>query len=108
MNIGVSIMVKNKIIKYDAIKTTITLEENKDILKLINQVNMIVRDVRESGVRHLTFKDIDDLEDFSDKVEEIMKFKKQKHESSEHPMWWADKVLPTDKNAWYEKVEDDD
>tara|TARA_R100001530_G_scaffold100199_1_gene69624 strand:- start:196 stop:501 length:306 start_codon:yes stop_codon:yes gene_type:complete len=101
-------MVKNKIIKYDTIKTTITLEENKDILKLINQVSMIIRDVRESGVRHLTFKDIDDLEDFSDKVEELMKFKKQKHESSEHPMWWADKVLPTDKNAWYQKEEDDE
>ena len=41
-------MVKNKIIKYDAIKTTITLEENKDILKLINQVNMIIRDIRET------------------------------------------------------------
>jgi len=38
----------------------------------------------------------------------MMKFKKQKHESSEHPMWWADRVLPTDKNAWYDKVEDDD
>ena len=101
-------MPKNKIIKYDNIKTNLNEDENKDILKLINQVNMILRDVRESGVRHLTFKDIDDLEDFSDKVEEIMKFKKQKHESSEHPMWWADKVLPTDKNAWYEKVEDDD
>ena len=62
-------MPKNKIIKYDNIKTNLNEDENKDILKLINQVNMIVRDVRESGVRHLTFKDIDDLEDFIDKVE---------------------------------------
>lgn len=108
MNIGVSIMVKNKIIKYDTIKTTITLEENKDILKLINQVNMIIRDIKESGVRHLTFKDIDDLEDYNDKIEELMKFKKQKHESSEHPMWWADRVLPTDSEAWYREENEDE
>ena len=36
-----------------------------------------------------------------------LKFKKQKH-NEDTPMWWADRVLPTDKNAWYEKVEDDD
>ena len=107
MNIGVSIMVKNKIIKYDTIKTTITLEENKDILKLINQVNMIIRDIKESGVRHLTFNDIDNLEDYNDKIEELMKFKKKKH-NEDTPMWWADRVLPTDKNAWYQKEEDDE
>lgn len=101
-------MVKNKIIKYDNIKSSVNTEENKDILKLVNQVNMIVRDIRDTGVRHLTFNDIDNLEDYNDKVEELMKFKKQKHESSEHPMWWADRVLPTDKNAWYEKEEDDE
>ena len=101
-------MPKNKIIKYDNIKTNLNEDENKDILKLINQVNMIIRDIKESGVRYLTFKDIDDLEDYNNKIEELMKFKKQKHESSEHPMWWSDRVLPTDKNAWYDKVEDDD
>ena len=62
-------MVKNKIIKYDNIKSSVNTEENKDILKLVNQVNMIVRDIRDTGVRHLTFNDIDNLEDYNDKVE---------------------------------------
>ena len=68
---------------------------------------MIVRDIRDTGVRHLTFNDIDNLEDYNDKIEELMKFKKKKH-NEDTPMWWADRVLPTDKNAWYQKEEDDE
>ena len=89
------------------IKVRLTHENNLVVLDLINTINGLVREIREGGVRHVTFHDIDTLEDKADEVEKLMKFKSQKSREDEYANHWCDRVLPNDANAWYPKEEND-
>ena len=87
------------------INKRLTREDNLVVLDLINTVNNLIREIREGGVRLITFHDVDTLEDKTDEVQKLMKFKSQKSKEDEYPNHWCDRVLPDNTDAWYPKEE---
>lgn len=87
------------------INKRLTREDNLVVLDLINTINSLVREIRDGGVRHITFHDVDTLEDKTDEVQKLMKFKSQKSKEDEYPNHWCDRVLPDNTDAWYPKKE---
>jgi len=98
---------KNTIIKYEALKTHLTEQENIKLLDLSNSIKEIICDIRECGIKSLSFYDIEKLEEKSEIFKDIMRFKYIKGENSTWANTYADLVLPTDKKAWYPKSEDE-
>ena len=90
------------------IKVRLTREDNLVVLDLINTINSLVREIREEGVRHITFHDVDTLEDKTDEVEKLMNFKHRKSSNGEYSNHWCDRVLPDNTDAWYPKEENKD
>jgi hypothetical protein len=98
---------KNSIIQYEALKTHITEEDNLVLLKLTNTLKEFISDIRECGIRRLSFYDIEKLEEESEKVTDLLRFKHKKDESSKWCNTYGDRVLPTDDKAWYPEMEED-
>ena len=90
------------------INKRLTREDNLVVLDLINTINSLVREIRDGGVRHITFHDVDTLEDKTDEVEKLMKFKHRKSSNGEYSNHWCDRVLPDNTDAWYPKEENKD
>ena len=87
------------------INKRLTREDNLVVLDLINTINSLVREIRDGGVRHITFHDVDTLEDKTDEVEKLMNFRSQKSKDDEYSNHWCDRVLPDNTDAWYPKEE---
>ena len=98
---------KNTMIKYEGLKTHLTEQENIKLLELSNSIKEIICDIRECGIKSLSFYDIEKLEEKAEIFRDIMRFKYIKNKDSQWANTYADLVLPTDKKAWYPKSEDE-
>lgn len=94
-------------IHYEALKTHLTEQENLKLLDLSNSIKEIICDIRECGIKSLSFYDIEKLEEKSEIVKDIMRFKYIKNEGSTWANTYADLVLPTDNKAWYSESEEE-
>ena len=98
---------KNTMIKYEGLKTHLTERENIKLLELSNSIKEIICDIRECGIKSLSFYDIEKLEEKAEIFRDIMRFKYIKNKDSQWANTYADLVLPTNNKAWYSESEEE-
>tara|TARA_R110002124_G_scaffold187071_1_gene354497 strand:+ start:50 stop:358 length:309 start_codon:yes stop_codon:yes gene_type:complete len=98
---------KNTMIKYEGLKTHLTEQENIKLLELSNSIKEIICDIRECGIKSLSFYDIEKLEEKAEIFRDIMRFKYIKNKDSQWANTYADLVLPTNNKAWYSESEEE-
>ena len=76
-------------------------------LEFINKVSELIRDVGESGVEYITYKQMSDIEKLKDELVEHHNLTHQsyfnEHTKKEERAWYSDYVRHDHPEAWKEK-----
>jgi len=76
-------------------------------LDFINKVSELIRDIGESGVEYITYKQINDIDRLKDKLVEHHNLKQQTYFNEQtkekQRAWYSDYVRHDDPEAWNEK-----
>tara|TARA_B100000686_G_scaffold27460_1_gene27021 strand:+ start:1670 stop:1981 length:312 start_codon:yes stop_codon:yes gene_type:complete len=91
------------------IKSTLSIEDNEKILDFINNLHEFIRDINETGVDYITYKDVSTLHDKKEDMIKLFNFKMTTcypKSGNPHADWYTGRVLANDKTAWHSEEDE--